>query len=72
VGLRGSWPPPDVFARMREQDMRWHLMHEAWERGSCAVLTDAIARAVDGCHALYLSVDIDVLDPPGRDPYATL
>ncbi len=63
VGLRGYWPPPDVFAWMRKQDMHWHLMDEVWERGSRAVVTDAIARAVDGCRALYLSVDIDVLDP---------
>jgi agmatinase len=63
VGLRGYWPPPDVFAWMQEQDMRWHMMQEIWERGSRAVVADAIARAVDGCKALYLSVDIDVLDP---------
>ncbi|WP_322751350.1 MULTISPECIES: agmatinase [unclassified Frankia] len=63
VGLRGYWPPADVFAWMREQGMRWHLMHEIWDRGSRAVVTDAIAQAVDGCRALYLSVDIDVLDP---------
>ncbi len=63
VGLRGYWPPPDVFAWMQEQEMTWHLMHEVWERGSRAVVADAIARATDGCRALYLSVDIDVLDP---------
>jgi agmatinase len=63
VGLRGYWPPPDVFAWMREQGMTWHLMQEIWERGSRAVVADAIAQAVDGCRALYLSVDIDVLDP---------
>ncbi|ADP83855.1 agmatinase [Pseudofrankia inefficax] len=63
VGLRGYWPPPDVFAWMRENGLRWHLMHEVWERGSRAVIADAIAEAVDGCKALYLSVDIDVLDP---------
>ena len=27
------------------------------------MIADAIARATDGCDALYLSVDIDVLDP---------
>ena len=43
--------------------MRWHLMQEVWERGSRAVITDAIAEALDGADALYLSVDIDVLDP---------
>jgi agmatinase len=63
VGLRGYWPPPDVFAWMREQDMTWHLMQEVWERGIREVIADAIARAGDGCDAIYLSVDIDVLDP---------
>lgn len=63
VGLRGYWPPADVFAWMREQGMRWHLMHEVWERGAPAVMADAVAEAMEGCDALYLSVDIDVLDP---------
>ena len=63
IGLRGYWPPPDVFDWMREQEMTWHLMHEVWERGITAVLRDAIDRAGDGCDAIYLSVDIDVLDP---------
>ena len=63
VGLRGYWPPEDVFAWMQEQGMRWHLMQEVWERGSAAVIADAIVEALDGCDALYLSVDIDVLDP---------
>ena len=63
IGLRGYWPPPEVFDWMLEQEMTWHLMHEVWERGITAVLADAIARAGDGCDAIYLSVDIDVLDP---------
>ncbi len=63
VGLRGYWPPADTFAWMKEQGMRWHLMHEIWERGIAAVMEDAVAEALDGCDALYLSVDIDVLDP---------
>ncbi len=63
VGLRGYWPPADVFDWMREQQMTWHLMHEMWDRGVRPVIADAIARAADGCDALYLSVDIDVLDP---------
>ncbi|HTN80432.1 MAG TPA: agmatinase [Acidimicrobiales bacterium] len=63
VGLRGYWPPPEVFAWMQEQGMRWHLMQEIWERGSRAVIEDAIAEALDGADVLYLSVDIDVLDP---------
>ena len=63
VGLRGYWPPPEVFDWMREQEMTWHLMHDVWDRGMRPVIADAIARAGDGCDWLYLSVDIDVLDP---------
>ena len=63
IGLRGYWPPADVFAWMREQRMTWHLMQEIWERGIGPVITDAVAEASDGCDAIYLSVDIDVLDP---------
>jgi agmatinase len=63
IGLRGYWPPADVFDWMREQDMTWHLMHEVWERGIGPVIADAVDRASDGCEAIYLSVDIDVLDP---------
>jgi agmatinase len=63
VGLRGYWPPPGVFAWMREQKMRWHLMREIEERGAEAVVDDAISEALDGPDAVYLSVDIDVIDP---------
>jgi agmatinase len=63
VGLRGYWPPPEVFDWMRDQEMTWHLMHDVWDRGMRPVIADAIARAGDGCDWLYLSVDIDVLDP---------
>jgi agmatinase len=63
VGLRGYWPPAETFAWMQEQQMRWHLMQEIWERGAAAVIADAVTEALDGCGAIYLSVDIDVLDP---------
>jgi agmatinase len=63
VGLRGYWPPADVFVWMQEQGLRWHLMDEVTERGIDAVIDDALAEAMDGCDALYVSVDIDVLDP---------
>ena len=46
--------------------MTWHLMHDVWDRGMRPVIADAIARAGDGCDWLYLSVDIDVLDPGSR------
>lgn len=63
VGLRGYWPPPEVWAWMREQGMRWHLMTEIERRGFEAVLADAIAEAQEGADAVYLSIDVDVLDP---------
>ena len=63
IGLRGYWPPADTFAWMQEQGFRWHLMNEIWERGIKAVIEDAVAEALDGAEYLYLSVDIDVLDP---------
>ncbi|MBU6317699.1 MAG: agmatinase, partial [Acidobacteria bacterium] len=63
IGLRGYWPGPDVWQWMGEQGMRWHLMDEVHRRGLDAVLTDAIAEAMDGVDHLYVSVDIDSLDP---------
>jgi agmatinase len=63
VGLRGYWPPVDVFEWMQAQGMRWHLMREIEDRGADAVVDDAIAEALDGPEAIYLSVDIDVIDP---------
>jgi agmatinase len=38
-------------------------MHEIEERGAEAVIADAIAEALDGPDAIYLSLDIDVIDP---------
>ena len=43
--------------------MRWHLMTEIEERGAEAVIGDAIAEALDGPDSVYLSLDIDVIDP---------
>ncbi len=63
VGLRGYWPGTEVFAWMAEQGMRWHTMREIEERGTEAVVADAIAEALDGPDAIYLSVDVDVIDP---------
>ncbi len=63
VGLRGYWPPLEVFNWMKEHELRYHFMHEIEERGAEAVVADAIAEALDGPDAIYLSVDIDVLDP---------
>lgn len=63
VGLRGYWPPMEVFEWMKSQGMRYHFMHEIEERGAEAVVADAIAEALDGPDCVYLSLDIDVIDP---------
>ena len=63
VGLRGYWPGPETVAWMREHQMRSHLMTEIEEHGAEAVVRRAIEEALDGPEVIYLSVDIDVLDP---------
>ncbi len=63
IGLRGYWPGKDVWDWMAEQGMRWHLMDEVHQRGLDAVITDAIGEALDGVDYLYVSIDIDSLDP---------
>lgn len=63
IGLRGYWPPPDTVDWMREQSMRSHLMSEIVERGLDVVVDDAVAHASDGAHGVFLSIDIDVVDP---------
>jgi agmatinase len=63
VGLRGYWPGPETLGWMADHGMRWHLMTEIEARGAEAVIADALAEALDGPEVVYLSVDIDVLDP---------
>jgi agmatinase len=63
IGLRGYWPERATFDWMRAQGLRWHTMVEIEERGAEAVVADAIEEALDGPDRIYLSVDIDVVDP---------
>jgi len=63
VGLRGYWPPMETFEWMQAHGLRYHLMREIEERGADAVVADAIAEALDGPDAIYVSLDIDVIDP---------
>ncbi len=63
VGLRGYWPPVDVFEWMKDHGLRYHFMTEIEERGAEAVIADAIGEALDGPDTVYLSLDIDVIDP---------
>jgi agmatinase len=63
VGLRGYWPPVETFEWMQQQGLRWHFMREIEERGAEAVIAQAIEEALDGPDHIYLSLDIDVIDP---------
>ena len=63
VGLRGYWPPVETFEWMQRHELRYHFMTEVEERGAEAVIDQAIEEALDGPDAIYLSLDIDVVDP---------
>jgi agmatinase len=63
IGLRGYWPDPDTLDWMAEQGMRSYEMTEVVARGLDPCLTEAFAIATDQCDAVFLSVDVDVVDP---------
>jgi agmatinase len=63
IGLRGYWPEPPTLAWMAQQRMRSFEMTEIVARGLDEVLTEAFTIAVDDCDAVFLSVDVDVVDP---------
>jgi arginase family enzyme len=63
IGLRGYWPDDATFKWMRDQGMRSYEMTEIHHRGLDAVLDESFKTLVDGCDGVFLSVDIDVVDP---------
>ena len=64
IGLRGYWPPPETVAWMREQGMRSYFMDEITSRGLVEVVDEAVAHALaGGAKGVFVSVDIDVVDP---------
>jgi agmatinase len=63
VGLRGYWPPPSILQWMAEQQMRSYEMTEIVHRGLNECLTEAFAIAMDDCDGIFLSIDVDVVDP---------
>jgi agmatinase len=63
MGLRGYWPGPETLAWMAEQGMRSYEMSEVTARGLDTCLTEVFAAALDDCDAVFLSVDVDVVDP---------
>ena len=63
IGLRGTWPGPELFQWMREQGMRWAAMDDVLDRGIGEVVREAVDHARAKAPVTYLTVDIDVLDP---------
>lgn len=62
VGLRGYWPNPEEWAWARSAGVRWHRMEDVIERGVDAVVDEVLEQISPADH-LFLSVDVDVLDP---------
>jgi len=63
VGLRGYMPGADDLAWMRDQGFRYHFMAEVEKYGWNHVMERALEEAAEGTDHLYISLDIDVLDP---------
>jgi agmatinase len=63
IGLRGYWPGPETLTWMADQGMRSYEMSEVVGRGLDVCLDEAFAIATDDCDGVFLSVDVDVVDP---------
>ncbi|GGE07336.1 hypothetical protein GCM10011529_12180 [Polymorphobacter glacialis] len=63
VGLRGPWPGPEGFEWMRQNGVRYHAMPEVEKSGWAVVMERALKEARDSGKKLYVSFDVDVLDP---------
>jgi agmatinase len=61
IGLRGYWPGEKEFGWQAEQGITSLFAHDVMHRGIGAVVEEALAAAGDG--PVYISVDVDVLDP---------
>lgn len=64
IGLRGYWPEPEVVEWMEDHKMRWFRMDEIVDRGLDDVVDEAVAHSLEGgAKGVFISVDIDVVDP---------
>lgn len=61
IGLRGYWPGDKEFGWQAEQGITSLFMHDVRDLGIREVVTRAIAAV--GAGPVYLTVDVDVLDP---------
>ena len=63
LGLRGYWPDNETLNWMRDQKMRSYEMTEIHHRGMEVVLNESFKTLTEGTEGVFLSVDIDVVDP---------
>ncbi len=63
LGIRGYWPDPRLQEWMRAQGMRWYDMTAIEDRGLDACLSEAFDIVREDCDGVFLSIDIDVVDP---------
>ena len=61
IGLRGYWPGPQEFGWQAEHGISSFFMHDVRELGIRAVVERALEAI--GAGPVYLTVDVDVLDP---------
>ncbi|MEZ0496937.1 agmatinase family protein [Sphingomonas sp. IW22] len=63
VGLRGPWPQKEGFEWMRDNGVRYHAMPEIEKNGWQATMERALKEARESGKKLFISFDVDVLDP---------
>ncbi|OPC77077.1 agmatinase [Embleya scabrispora] len=63
MGLRGYWPDAETLDWMADRDMRSYEMSEIVARGLDTCVDEAMAIALDDCDGVFLSIDVDVVDP---------
>lgn len=63
VGLRGYWPGEEEFAWQRERGISSYPMHDVRDRGIRAVIDDVVDAVGSDGGPVFLSIDVDVLDP---------
>ncbi len=61
IGLRGYWPGPEEFGWQAQRGIRHFLAADVRARGIEAVVADAVEAVGPG--PVFLTVDVDVLDP---------
>jgi agmatinase len=61
IGLRGYWPGEAEFSWQAERGITAFFMHDVRERGIGEVMREALS--VVGNGPVFLTVDVDVLDP---------